>query len=83
MAKVFYCGGLSGQLGMLRAIVPVDHLHNVLSKDGLKYLGKRFPRMKEAGTVIEVAADERGLWKSGFYRAAKGPLEFEDHLRAF
>ena len=81
MAKIFYCGGLAGHLGMLRAIVSVDDLHNVLSKDGLKYVGKTFPRMTEAGTVIEVAPDEPGPWKAGFYRAAKEPLEFEAHLR--
>lgn len=68
---------------MLRAVVPVDHLHSVLSKDTSKYVGKTFPKMKEVGTVIEVAPDERGLWKAGFYRATKGPLEFEEHLRAF
>ena len=82
MAKIFYCGGLTGRLGMLRAVVPVDDLHGVLSKDRSEYVGKKFPQMKEAGTVIEVAADERGLWKAGFYRATKGPLEFEEHLRA-
>lgn len=83
MAKIFYCGGLTGRLRMLRAVVPVDDLHNVLSKDSSKYIGKTFPKVKEAGTVIEVAPDERGLWKAGFYRAAKGPLEFEEYLRAF
>ena len=82
MAKIFYCDGLAGHLGLLRAIVSVGDLHNVLSKDGLKYVGKSFPRMTEAGTVIEVAPDERGPWKAGFHRAAKEPLEFEAHLRA-
>lgn len=67
---------------MLRAVVPVDDLQNVLSKDSSKYMGKTFPKMKEAGTVIEVAPEERGLWKVGFYRLTKGPLEFEEHLRA-
>ena len=67
---------------MLRAVVPVDDLHNVLSEESSKYLGRSFPKMKEAGTVIEVAPDERGLLKRGFYRAAKGPLEFESHLRS-
>lgn len=33
--------------------------------------------------VIEVLIDEQGQWKAGFYRVARGPLEFEDHLRAF
>lgn len=66
---------------MLRAVVPLDDLHGVLSKDSSKYMGKIFPKMKEAGTVIEVSADERGLWKTGFYHATKGPQEFEEHLR--
>jgi len=86
MAKIFYCGGSSGRLGMLRAVVPVADLSTVLSKENSKYVGKSFPKMTEAGpscTVIEVASEEKqGLWKAGFYRAAKGPLEFEDHLRA-
>jgi len=68
---------------MLRAVVPVDDLHTVLSKDSSKYVGKTFPQMKEIGTVIEVAPDERGLWKTGFYRARKAPLEFEEYFRAF
>jgi hypothetical protein len=80
MAKIFYCGGLSGRLGMLRAVVPVADLQTVLSKDGSKYLGKSFPQIKEAGTV-QVAPDEQGLSKAGFYRATKGPHDFEDHLR--
>ena len=67
---------------MLRAVVSVDDLHSVLSRDSSEYVGKTFPKMKEAGTVIEVAPDERGLWKAGFYCATKGPLEFEEHLRA-
>lgn len=81
MAKIFYCGGLSGRLGMLRAVVPLDDLHSVFSKDSSKYVGKTFPKMKEAATVIEIAPDERGLWKAGFYRATKGPLDFEEQLR--
>ena len=51
---------------MLRAVVPVDDLHSVLSKDCSTYVGKTFPKMKGAGTVIEVAPDERGLWKGRF-----------------
>lgn len=81
IAKVFYCGGLSGRLGILRAVVPVTDLQSVLSKYCSKYLGKSFPKIKEAGTVIQVAPDEQGLWKAGFYRATKGPHDFEDHLR--
>lgn len=81
MAKIFYCGGLLGRLGILRAVVPVADLHTVLSKDCSKYVGKSFPKIKEAGTVIQIAPAERGLWKAGFYRATKRPLDFEDHLR--
>ena len=81
MAKIFYCGGLAGRLGTLRAVIPVADLASVLSNDGSKYLGKAFPQMKETGTVIEVTASERGLWKAGFYRAAERPPELENHLR--
>lgn len=81
MAKIFYCGGLAGRLGTLRAIIPVGDLDSVLSNDGAKYVGKAFPEMREAGTVIEVAPSERGLWKAGFYRAAERPPDFENHLR--
>jgi hypothetical protein len=86
MAKIFYCGGSAGPLGMLRAVIPVAELSSVLSKEKPKYVGKSFPKMSPTGphsTVIEVARDEQGQWKAGFYRAAKGPLEFEDHLRTF
>lgn len=87
MAKIFYCGGLSGRLGMLRAVIPVADLSGVLSQESPRYVGKSFPKIKQTGascTVIEVAPDEKdGQWRAGFYRAAKGPLEFEDHLRAF
>ena len=71
---------MGGQVGVLRAVVPVHDLHNVLSEESSKYLGKSSPKMKEAGTVSEVAPDERRLLKRGFYRAAKGPPEFESHL---
>lgn len=66
---------------MLRAVIPVGYLHSVLSEDHSKYVGKTFPKMKEVGTVIETTPDERGLWKAGFYRATKGPLDFEEQLR--
>ena len=84
MAKIFYCGGLSGRLGMLRAVISAAELSSVLSKEA-KYLGKSFPKMKQTdpqSTIIEVSRDEQGQWKAGFYRAAKGPLQFEGHLRA-
>ena len=84
MAKIFYCGGSSGRLGMLRAVISAAELSSVLSKEA-KYLGKSFPKRKQAdpqSTIIEVLRDEQGEWKAGFYSAAKGPLQFEDHLRA-
>ena len=71
---------------MLRAVIPVAELSSVLSNDKPKYVGKSFPKMSQTGpvsTVIEVVKDEQGQWKAGFYRAAEGPLEFENHLRAF
>ncbi len=87
MAKIFYCGGLSGRLGMLRAVIPVADLSGVLSRESPKYVGKSFPKIKQTGpscTVIEVVPDEnQGQWRVGFYRTANGPLEFEGHLRAF
>jgi hypothetical protein len=85
MAKIYYCGGSSGRLGMLRAVIPAAELSSVLSKDA-KYLGKSFPKMRQTdpqSTVIEVVRDEQGQWRAGCYRAAKGPLQFEGHLRAF
>ena len=86
MAKIFYCGGSSWRLGMLRAVIPVAELSSVLSKEKPKYVGKSFPKMRQTGpqsTVIEVLIEEQGQWKAGFYRVARGPLEFEDHLRAY
>lgn len=71
---------------MLRAVLPVSDLSSFLSNDNAKYVGKSFPKIKEAAsscTLIEIATDERQKpWKAGFYRATKGPLEFESHLRA-
>ena len=86
MAKIFYCGGSSGPLGMLRAVIPVADLSSVLSRESPKYVGKSFPKMKQGDssyTVIEVVPnEEQEHWKAGFYRAAKGPLEFESHLQS-
>ena len=86
MAKIFYCGGLSGRLGMLRAVIPIAELSSVLSKEKPKYVGKAFPKMRQTdpqSTVIEIPRGEQGQWKAGFYSVARGPFEFEDHLRAF
>jgi hypothetical protein len=68
MAKIFYCGGLAGRLGMLRAVIPVDELSSVLSTEIPKYVGKSFPKMKLAGlqcTLIEVGSGEQcGRWRA-------------------
>lgn len=86
MAKIFYCGGLSGRLGMLRAVIPVSDLSSVLSKENAKYVGKSFPKIKQnhpSCTVIEIVADEKQEpWRMGFYCAKMRPLEFETCLRA-
>jgi hypothetical protein len=86
MAKIFYCGGSSGPLGMLRAVIPVADLSGILSQESPKYVGKSFPKMKQADsscTVIEVLPDEeQEHWKVGFYRAAKRPPDFEGHLQS-
>lgn len=86
MAKIFYCGGSSGRLGILRAAISVAELSSVLPKEKSKYVGKSFPKMSQTdpvSAVIEVVKDEQGQWKAGFYQAAEGPLEFENYLRAF
>jgi hypothetical protein len=86
MAKIFYCGGMAGRLGMLRAVIPVDELSSVLSTEIPKYVGESFPKMKLAGlqcTLIEVGSGEQyGRWRAGFYRASKGPIEFEGKLQS-
>ena len=85
MAKIFYCGGLAGAVGTLRAVIPVSELSSVLSDENPKYVGKSFPKIERAHpscTVIEIVSDEtQKPWKSGFYRTTKGPLQFEDYLR--
>jgi hypothetical protein len=85
VAKIFYCRGLSGRLGILRAVIPISDLSSVLSKENVKYVGKSFPKMKQTGhpcIVIEVVVGEKRHWRVGFYRALNPPSEFEDHLRA-
>ena len=78
MAKIFYCGGLSGRLGMLRAVIAVADLSGVLSQEHPKYVGKSFLKIKQTGpscTVIEVVPNEKHeQGRVGSYRAAKGPL---------
>jgi hypothetical protein len=84
MAKIFYCGGLLGRLGMLRAVISVEDLAGVLSTDNFKYVGRSFPNGKRPTpecTVIEVLPDEeRPGWKIGFYVVSKRPIDFESNL---
>ena len=84
MARIFYCGGLLGKLGMLRAVIPVEDLAGVLSTHNWKYVGRSFPNIERVGPeciVIEVIpGEERDDWKSGFYLVSKGPVEFESQL---
>jgi len=84
VAKIFYCGGLLGRLGMLRAVIPAEGLSEVLARDNSKYVGRSFPNMKRIGpecTVIEVLpGEERAGWRIGFYVVSKGPIEFEGNL---
>lgn len=86
MAKIFYCGGLSGRLGTLRAVIPISDLSRVLPKENARYVGKSFPKMEQTdpqSIVIEVAVgEEHRHWRVGFYRALKGPSEFDVHLQA-
>jgi len=84
MAKIFYCGGLLGRLGMLRAVIPVEDLAGVLSTNNFEYAGRSFPYAKRANTectVIEVQPnEERAGWRVGFYVVSKRPIDFESLL---
>jgi len=84
MAKIFYCGGLLGRLGMLRAVIPAEDLAGVLSTNSFKYVGRAFPSARRIGpecTVIEVLpGEERTGWRIGFYVVSKGPIDFESSL---
>ena len=84
MARIFYCGGLLGQLGMLRAVIPVENLAGVLSSQKWKYVGQSFPKLGRVGPeciVIEVIpGEEQDDWKTGFYLVSRGPIEFENQL---
>jgi hypothetical protein len=86
MAKIFYCGGSSGQLGMLRAVMPLSDLYGVLSKEASNYVGQSFPELKQDSSpciVIEIVPDEEEAhWRPGFYRVEKSPLQFEGALRS-
>ena len=71
---------------MLRAVIPLNDFAEFLVKSGADYVGHSFPELNQGSgpcTVIEIAAEEEeGSWKAGFYRMEKGPLDFEDSLRA-
>ena len=85
MAKIFYCGGSSSRLGILRAIMPLSDLSGVLSEEASNYVGQSFPELKHDSTpctVIEIMPDEEEAErKPGFYCVEKSPLQFEDALR--
>jgi hypothetical protein len=86
MAKIFYCGGSSGRMGTLRAVLPLVEFVHILSEESPTYVGHSFPEMKESAlpcALIEVAGDEElEQWRAGFYRVEKRPLDFEVSLRA-
>ena len=87
MAKIFYCGGLLGRLGMLRAVIPVDDLCGVLVTSNSKYVGRAFPFMRRAGPeciVIEVVpGEEHNGWRTGFYLVSQAPVDFESQLASW
>ena len=87
VAKVFYCGGSSGRLGVLRAVMPFSDLKPLMSEETVDYVGQSFPELNHdtsARTVIEIVRDEEDArWKAGFYLTEKVPTHFEESLRAF
>jgi hypothetical protein len=86
MARIFYCGGSSGRLGILRAVVPLPELEALLRAEELTYLGQLFPDLAEESSALalaEIFADEETeSWAAGFYRFGKNPLQFEEIFRA-
>jgi hypothetical protein len=76
VAKIFYCGGSFGRLGVLRAVMPLSNLQPLMFEKTLGYVGQFFPQDKEkssAQIVIEIVPDEEdGSWKTGFYLIEKG-----------
>lgn len=87
MAKIFYCGGSSGRLGILRAVMPFSDLKPLMSAETFNYLGQSFPASNHdtsAHTVIEIVREEEAdaSWKVGFYLIEKAPAHFEESLRA-
>ncbi len=87
MAKIFYCGGSSDRVGILRAVIPFADLGPALVGETLEYVGQLFPELKRDSspcTVIEIMPEEEeGSWRAGFYLIEKGPLHFEDSLKTF
>jgi hypothetical protein len=85
VAKIFYCGGSFGRLGVLGAVMPLSNLQPLMFEETLGYVGQFFPQDKEkssAQIVIEIVPDEEDeSWKTGFYLIEKGPLHFENSLR--
>jgi hypothetical protein len=85
VAKIFYCGGSFGRLGVLRAVMPLSELEPLMSEESLGYVGQFFPAdnaKSAAQIVIEIVPDEEDeSWNAGFYLIEKGPLHFEDSLR--
>jgi hypothetical protein len=81
VAKIFYCGGSFGRLGVLRAVMPFSEREPLMFDEFLGYVGQFFPEGQEklsAQIVIEIAPDEEDeSWKAGFYLIEKGPLHFE------
>jgi hypothetical protein len=87
VAKIFYCGGSSSRLGVLRAAMPFSDLRLLMSGETRDYVGQSFPELNHktsAHTVIEIVQEEQDAsWTAGFYLIEKTPLHFEDSLRAF
>jgi hypothetical protein len=85
VAKIFYCGGSFGRLGVLRAVMPLSDLKPLMFEENLGYVGHLFPEENQkssAQTVIEIVpGEEDESWNAGFYVIEKAPLPFEDSLR--
>jgi hypothetical protein len=84
MGKVFYLGGGSHRLGMLRAIVSIEQLNSIVSPGELSYLGPTLPENGLAGpaTVIELSPGEAvEPWATGFSRVNQTPADFDQRLK--
>jgi hypothetical protein len=85
VAKIFYCGGLSGRLGTLRSVTPLSDLSGLLSMETSNYVGQSFPQLRQDSSpciVIQIAPDEEEEhWRPGFYCVEKSPIQFEATLR--